>query len=503
MWSSFGQESLCNGLKATIIGTNGDDHLIGTSGDDVIVTFGGNDTVEAGAGNDTICGASGINMFKGGPGDDTILGGSGWDAIFGDEGNDYIQGGAGNNMGCDSGCGLNGGPGDDEIHGGDGIDLIRGDEGNDKLYGYGGMNKIHGGDGDDYIQNGDDGNSGCIVGTCGLYGDNGNDEIHGGRGMDSIIGGEGNDKLYGTANVNKLEGGPGDDLLYMGENGTSSCRPAGTCGLFGGEGNDQLFGSKEKDYLVGGPGNDIIKGGDQGDKLVGGPGDDELFGENGDDELIGGAGADLCSGGEGTDTCRGGQPFTETIAEDDDFCHKDVENKRSCRGPGQPEFYELTFDQKMTPPNTTVFINGSVTYQYSQSLGVYNIIDGLMNLEMNTNGCVKIVGTYKPNNSKKTQILVKSKDEYGRSLELNIGGQIMTNVIRSTMTDSCNGQTFHNIPQFMPGPTILDMQTQDQIILNQNSLNVINHNERGTYEDVKIDLTFTLKGKGRLFPEVQ
>ncbi len=500
---SFAEDYFCNGLKATIVGTDGDDQLVGTSGNDVIVALGGNDRVEAGAGNDTICGNSGMNMLIGGPGNDTILGGSGWDAAFGGEGNDYIHGGEGNNMGClEGGCGLNGGPGDDEIHGGDGIDLINGDDGNDKLYGHGGKNQINGGEGDDYLQNGDDGNAGCAAGGCFLDGGPGDDKIYGGRGMDYLIGGTGDDELYGTANLNLLEGGPGDDTLYMGENGTSSCPVAGSCGLFGGEGNDKLFGSKEKDLLNGGPGDDVLRGGDDWDILEGGPGDDELFGENGDDELLGGAGKDLCVGGKGEDICKGGAPFTETIAEDDDICHEDVEEKRSCRGPGQPEFYELTFDHTMTAPDTVIKMNGTVKYKYSKSLGLYDVVGGLMNLKMNNGNCVEIVGTFRPFDFKKTQILVKSLDDYGRSLKLTIFGQIMTNVIDSVMTDSCSGQTMRNIPPTMVGPTIGNHKTKMQIILNQKSLNVINHNESGTYEEARLSTTITLKGKGELLPEV-
>jgi hypothetical protein len=504
--TSYSSEYFCNGLKATIVGTDGDDHLIGTPGDDVIVALGGNDKVEGGEGNDTICGNSGVNKLMGGPGNDTIIGGSGWDSIFGGEGDDYIDGGEGNNIGCyNAQCGLNGGPGNDEIHGGDGVDLINGDDGDDKLYGHGGGNRINGGEGNDYIENGDDGNSSdrsCVGGSCGLYGGPGDDEIHGGLGMDHLIGGPGNDKLYGTANLNKLEGGPGDDILYMGENGTSSCPISRTCGLFGGEGNDQLFGSKEKDFLSGGPGNDVLRGGDEWDILDGGPGDDELYGENGDDELFGGPGADLCVGGAGNDICKGEEPYTETIAEDDDLCHEDVEEKNSCRGPGQPEFYELTFDHTMTAPETVVKMNGSFTYKYSKSLGFYEVIDGLMNLKMNAGGCVDITGTYKPRDFKKTRMLVESLDKYGRNLKLSIFGQIMTNVIQSRMTDSCSGQTMRNIPPTMVGPTLSNYKTKMHIILNQKSLNVINHNENGSVDEADLDTTITLKGKGILFPLV-
>ncbi len=49
----------CNGLNATIIGTEGDDTLNGTWRDDVIVGLGGNDVINGASGNDTICGGTG------------------------------------------------------------------------------------------------------------------------------------------------------------------------------------------------------------------------------------------------------------------------------------------------------------------------------------------------------------------------------------------------------------------------------------------------------------
>ena len=56
----------CNGMPATIEGTNGDDVLTGTSGDDVIAGLSGNDTINGMGGNDTICGGDGNDTIDAG-----------------------------------------------------------------------------------------------------------------------------------------------------------------------------------------------------------------------------------------------------------------------------------------------------------------------------------------------------------------------------------------------------------------------------------------------------
>ncbi len=100
----------CNGLTATIVGTDGDDELNGTRGDDVIVSLGGDDLIRGGAGDDTICGGDGSDVIQAGNGNDTAFGGSG---------NDIVAGGNG----------------DDDLSGGDGVDKLRGNDGADTLRG--------------------------------------------------------------------------------------------------------------------------------------------------------------------------------------------------------------------------------------------------------------------------------------------------------------------------------------------------------------------------------
>jgi hypothetical protein len=76
----------CDGLRATIVGTNGPDILKGTSRRDVIVSRGGADKIFGRGGNDVICTGSGR---------DTIVAGAGKDRVFGGRGKDTLKGGAG------------------------------------------------------------------------------------------------------------------------------------------------------------------------------------------------------------------------------------------------------------------------------------------------------------------------------------------------------------------------------------------------------------------------
>ena len=146
----------CNGLRATIVGTDGDDILIGTDDDDVIVGLGGFDQIWGLDGNDTICGGDNRDKIHGGDGRDTIFGENGRDVLLGERGRDTIFGGGSR----------------DRIKGGPGADMIAGQGGPDRLAGN--------------------------TGTDTVKGNRGNDLIDGGFGADSCIGGEGLDRLTST-----------------------------------------------------------------------------------------------------------------------------------------------------------------------------------------------------------------------------------------------------------------------------------------------------------------
>jgi len=184
-----GTDAECDGLTATIVGTDGDDVLEGTAGDDVIHGLGGNDTIRGLGGNDRICGGEGSDLLFGGAGDDIIYGFTEDDAIYFGPGDDLGFGGPG-------GDGLYGAEGNDELHGGEGNDTIFSDGGNDLLFGGMGDDRIIAGDGDDLLL----GDSGDDV----LFGESGADFLKGDDGMDMVDGGIdfANDTCFAEIKVN-------------------------------------------------------------------------------------------------------------------------------------------------------------------------------------------------------------------------------------------------------------------------------------------------------------
>ena len=114
----------CKGVRATIVGTEGDDVLRGTEQRDVIVALGGDDRIVGGRGNDLICAGRGRDVVTGGAGKDTIFGGTGNDLLRGGSARDTLDGGGGNDR-------VFGHGGDDILSGGPGRDRIVADTGSD------------------------------------------------------------------------------------------------------------------------------------------------------------------------------------------------------------------------------------------------------------------------------------------------------------------------------------------------------------------------------------
>jgi Ca2+-binding RTX toxin-like protein len=133
----------CQGRRATIVGTGGDDVLIGTSGADVIVTGGGRDWVGASGGDDMICTGGASDVVIAGPGDDTVYSGVGRDSIFGEEGDDTMTGGTRGDV-------VGGGSGHDTLLGRAGRDNLIGHDGDDDLAGGTGTDTCRGGNGIDH-----------------------------------------------------------------------------------------------------------------------------------------------------------------------------------------------------------------------------------------------------------------------------------------------------------------------------------------------------------------
>ena len=97
----------CNGIPATIVGTEKSEVIHGTKGNDVIVALGGHDNVFGGKGDDLICagdgadkveGQNGNDVVFGGNGPDKLIGGLGNDELYGEAGKDALVGGPGNNL---------------------------------------------------------------------------------------------------------------------------------------------------------------------------------------------------------------------------------------------------------------------------------------------------------------------------------------------------------------------------------------------------------------------
>ena len=84
----------CDGRRATVVGTSGDDTLYGTNHHDVIAALDGNDTMYGFGADDLMCGGRGQDGLVGGARRDRLIGGSGGDTVLGGAGSDVIFGAA-------------------------------------------------------------------------------------------------------------------------------------------------------------------------------------------------------------------------------------------------------------------------------------------------------------------------------------------------------------------------------------------------------------------------
>jgi Ca2+-binding RTX toxin-like protein len=141
----------CQGLYATIVGTQGADAITGTPAADVISARGGDDIVDGSGGADIICGDDGRDRIIGHDGKDRIFGGNQGDVLLGGNGNDFIKGEVGRDK-------IDGGKGNDKVYGqqqadnlvgGKGRDLLKGGPGRDKLTGGPAHDRLFGGPGKD------------------------------------------------------------------------------------------------------------------------------------------------------------------------------------------------------------------------------------------------------------------------------------------------------------------------------------------------------------------
>jgi Ca2+-binding RTX toxin-like protein len=217
-----GAAPMCDGHRATIVGTDGNDVIHGTDGPDVIWGGPGNDKIYGGLGNDIICGGAGDDLIHGGRGNDWIEGGAGTDRVFGDLGDDHVSGGPGNR---------------DEVSGGLGIDTVNGGPGNEDL----------------------------------VRGDYGYDRMDGGPGKGDIA-------SFSTAVAGRKGSGVWVDLAKHKAFGDGHDRLFRFESIEGSAFHDTLIGDKQSNVILGGPGNDTIEGGGGHDELNGGQGTDKCKG---------------------------------------------------------------------------------------------------------------------------------------------------------------------------------------------------------------------------------
>lgn len=113
----------CDGVPATVIGTDEDDDLWGSAGRNVVAAGSGADTIVTMEGADLICAGPGADLVYAGAGRDVVRGGSGADVVFGGPGNDRLDGGTdADTLYGESGTRdrLDGGDADDSVDGGPG-----------------------------------------------------------------------------------------------------------------------------------------------------------------------------------------------------------------------------------------------------------------------------------------------------------------------------------------------------------------------------------------------
>lgn len=225
----------CHGVPATIVGTDGSDHLVGTRHRDVIVALAGSpDVIKARGGNDLVCA---------GQGKDVVYGGSGNDVVYGDDNNTTAQ------------------YTNDRLYGG---------AGNDRLFGRAGADQLEGGAGNDVLRGGPD-----------QYGPDSGRVVSG----DSLAGGAGDDLLDVGQIGRRSSGGPLDSISFAhARHGVRVDLPGH---LATGEGHDNLVTT---DGL-------FVTGSSHADVMVGSGGDDELIGEAGGDRIAGRGGNDFVAAG--------------------------------------------------------------------------------------------------------------------------------------------------------------------------------------------------------------
>ena len=296
-----------------IHGDGGDDYLDGEDGDDRLFGGEGADNLQGKAGTDHLEGGLGDDSLSGGSGNDTLLGQTGADQLFGGDGDDRMEGGAGNDY-------MDAGAGDDTLMGGEGKDQLRGQAGNDTLIGGAGQDTYVWamGDGADVIDN--RGGQGLLLLQGGAtlesldFSRDGDDLLISAKGQEGqsirvqnhFLGGDwaldavqpDGGFMMSTDKINQLVAGGSDPDFDTVVKGTDNGER-----LVGNNNKDKILGQGGDDTLFGMSGNDRLEGEGGNDRLIGGNGSGQ---NSGDDVLLGGAGNDVLNGEDGNDTLDGG-----------------------------------------------------------------------------------------------------------------------------------------------------------------------------------------------------
>lgn len=265
----------CDGLVATIVGTQASDRLVGTSGRDVIAGLAGNDSIDGRGGNDIICGGPGGDRLVGGPGNDRLLSGppagnggdhfGPQDTLVGGPGDDTLVAagprprknavvlsyvGAPRGVTVDLGAGTASGWGsdtilartwvevvgsshDDVLTGSARADWLEGRAGDDTISGLAGDDRLDDGGGDDTVSGGP-GDDDIMVafGHDTAHGNGGNDSIFGfDWKADHVFGDAGDDVIDETVPVSadqEISGGSGSDRAFLRWRRLVSGKPAFT-----------------------------------------------------------------------------------------------------------------------------------------------------------------------------------------------------------------------------------------------------------------------------------
>ncbi len=304
---------LCNGLVATVVGTDAANVLSGTAGNDVIAAFGGDDTISGSGGDDTICTGAGSDIVIPGAGNDTVIDETGVDEVRFTASSVPVTvdlaAGTATGEGTDTLSGIENATGSifaDVLIGDDGPNRLAGGSGNDILQPGGGNDDVLGESGSDTVRYWDAPGGVTVNLVSGTATGDGSDTL---SGIENVNGSDFADFLYGSIAAETLVGRDGDDLIHPGGGNDSVDGSGGfdtvdyqgapgpvvvelVGGSAFGDGNDSLAAIEG---AVGSSYSDQLTGNESDNLLVGGFGDDLLFPRGGNDTANGSGGVDVVS----------------------------------------------------------------------------------------------------------------------------------------------------------------------------------------------------------------